>query len=94
VAVQVSYDPAQVHVSVRNTHSAGYPASPLAGTGSGLGLANLRQRIELVHGTLLAGPGPDGGFQVEATLPAYVPTLDAVAADAPAAAAPAAEPVV
>ena len=51
----------------------------LAGTGSGLGLASLRQRIELVHGTLHAGPGPDGGFCVEATLPAFVPTAEPVA---------------
>ncbi len=48
----------------------------LAGTGSGLGLASLRQRIELVHGTLRAGRAPDGGFCVEATLPAYVPTAE------------------
>jgi signal transduction histidine kinase len=48
----------------------------LAGTGSGLGLANLRQRIELVHGTLRAGPEPDGGFCVEVVLPAYVPTAE------------------
>ncbi len=48
----------------------------LAGTGSGLGIASLRQRIELVHGTLRAGPAPDGGFCVEAILPAYVPTAE------------------
>ena len=52
--------------------------SGLAGTGSGLGLAHLRQRVELVHGTLRAGPAPDGGFCVEATLPAYVPTAEPV----------------
>ncbi len=50
----------------------------LAGTGSGLGLASLRQRIELVHGTLRAGPEPDGGFCVEVVLPAYVPTAESV----------------
>jgi signal transduction histidine kinase len=48
----------------------------LAGTGSGLGIASLRQRIELVHGTLHAGPAPDNGFCVEAILPAYVPTAE------------------
>lgn len=48
----------------------------LAGTGSGLGLASLRQRIELVHGTLRAGPEPDGGFCVDVVLPAYVPTAE------------------
>jgi signal transduction histidine kinase len=54
----------------------------LVGTGSGVGLASLRRRVELVGGTLRAGPAPDGGFCVEATLPAYVPTA---AASAPAA---------
>ena len=53
--------------------------SGLSGTGSGLGIANLRRRIELVHGSLQAGPGADGGFCVEATLPAYVPTAEPVA---------------
>jgi signal transduction histidine kinase len=47
-----------------------------------VGLASLRRRVELVGGTLRAGPAPDGGFCVEATLPAYVPTA---AASAPAA---------
>lgn len=82
VLVRVSYDPSQVRLEVRNTPPAD-PAGPveagLAGTGSGLGLAGLRQRIELVHGTLRAGPVPDGGFSVEATLPAYVPTAEPVA---------------
>jgi signal transduction histidine kinase len=60
------------------------PAGPvladpaLARTGSGLGLASLRQRIELVHGMLRAGPEPDGGFCVEVVLPAYVPTAESV----------------
>ncbi len=74
VIVRVSYDAAQVRLVIRNTRPDGRPATALAGTGSGLGLAHLRQRIELVHGTLRAGPAPDGGFCVEATLPAYVPT--------------------
>jgi signal transduction histidine kinase len=53
--------------------------SDLAGTGSGLGIASLRQRVELVHGTLRAGGTADGGFCVEATLPAYVPTPEPAA---------------
>jgi signal transduction histidine kinase len=76
VLVQVSYDESQVRLSVRNAPVAGRPGSGLAATGSGLGLASLRQRIELVHGTLRAGPDPDGGFRLEATLPAYVPTAE------------------
>jgi signal transduction histidine kinase len=75
--IMVSYGPGQVRVTVGNTavpSGPGAARSPLAGTGSGLGLASLRQRVELVHGTLTAGPAPDGGFRLEASLPAYVPT--------------------
>src|SRR5215472_9682014 len=82
VLVRVSYDPSQVRLEVRNGPPAD-PAGPaqagLARTGSGLGITGLRQRIELVHGTLRAAPVPDGGFSVEATLPAFVPTAEPVA---------------
>src|SRR5690349_13516015 len=67
VVVRVSYDESQVQLSVRNTAVAAPLDSSLAATGSGLGLASLRQRIELVHGTLRAVGTPDGGFCVEAT---------------------------
>ena len=78
VLVQVSYGESEVRVAVTNTPPAGQPAaaSGLAERGSGLGLENLRQRIELVHGTLLARPTPDGGFRLEAVLPAYVHTAE------------------
>jgi signal transduction histidine kinase len=76
VTVRVEYDAAQVRLTIRNTPPTGEPNSALVGTGSGLGIANLRQRIELVHGTLRAKRAPDGGFCVEATLPAYVPTAE------------------
>jgi signal transduction histidine kinase len=84
VTVHLSYGDAQVRVAVRNTPPALAPGSGLdltglAGTGSGLGIAHLRQRVELVRGTLRAGPAPDGGFCLEATLPAYVPTAEPVA---------------
>jgi len=80
VTVRVSYGDAQVRLEIRNAPPPVAPADgALAGTGSGLGIANLRQRIELVHGTLRAGRAADGGFCLEATLPAYVPTADSVA---------------
>jgi signal transduction histidine kinase len=94
VTVRVSYGPSQLRLTVRNTppgraedasgRAADAPgwakdASRLAGTGSGLGIAQLRQRVELVQGTLRAGPSQDGGFCVEATLPAYVPTAESAA---------------
>jgi signal transduction histidine kinase len=52
------------------------PDRGLAATGSGVGLASLRQRIEVVHGTLRAAGTPDGGFCLEATMPSYVPTAE------------------
>jgi signal transduction histidine kinase len=82
VTVRVEYEETQVRVTIRNTPPTGEPGGlaaagfELAGTGSGLGILGLRQRIELVHGTLRAGRAPDGGFSVEATLPAYVPTAE------------------
>src|SRR5215472_13314157 len=82
VIVHVGYDESWVRIVVSNGlppsrgagHGQAESGSRLVATGSGLGLASLRQRIELVHGTLRAGPSPDGGFCLEATLPAYVPT--------------------
>jgi signal transduction histidine kinase len=74
VRVRVRYDPAEVRLEVRNTPPTRPVDAGLIGTGSELGLASLRRRVELVGGTLDAGPAPDGGFCVEATLPAYVPT--------------------
>ena len=84
VTVHISYGDAQVRLEVRNTAPVLAPGravdlSGLAGTGSGLGLAHLRQRVELVHGTLRAGPAKDGGFCLEARLPAYIPTAEPVA---------------
>jgi len=78
VQVHVRYGESQVELSVRNTAAPG-SARELAATGSGIGIASLRQRIELVHGTLRAGRSADGGYCLEATMPAFVPTTDPVA---------------
>jgi signal transduction histidine kinase len=74
VLVRVRYEPAGVRVTIRNTPPTGPVDAGLVGTGSGVGIANLQRRVELVQGTLHVGPAADGGFCVEATLPAYVPT--------------------
>jgi signal transduction histidine kinase len=74
VTVRVRYEQARMRLTVRNTAPTGRPDDGLTATGSGFGMAELRQRIELVHGTLRAGPRDDGGFGVEAVLPAFVPT--------------------
>ncbi len=76
VVVRVSYGESQVRLSVRNTAGTTPPDGSLAATGSGVGLASLRQRIELVHGTLHAAGTPDGGFFLEAAMPSYVPTAE------------------
>ncbi len=76
VRVQLGYGQSQVRVVVSNGRAARTADRELSGTGSGLGLAGLRQRVELMHGTLRAGPAPDGGFRLEAVLPAYVPTAE------------------
>jgi signal transduction histidine kinase len=74
VWVRVRYDPAEVRLEVRNSSPTRPLDAGLVGTGSGMGLAGLQRRVELVGGALDAGPAPDGGFRVAATLPAYVPT--------------------
>jgi signal transduction histidine kinase len=79
VTVRVDYGDTQVQLSVLNTAAAVVTGTDLTATGSGLGLASLRQRVELVQGTLHAGLTPDGGFCLDATMPSYVPTAEPAA---------------
>ncbi|WP_019871726.1 sensor histidine kinase [Salinispora oceanensis] len=37
--------------------------------GNGLGLVGMRERVEMLHGTITTGPRPEGGFRVAAHLP-------------------------
>jgi signal transduction histidine kinase len=79
VTVRVGYDGARVSLAIRNMAPPdGGGAGALASTGSGLGLAGLQQRVEVVHGTMRAEATRDGGFCLEAELPAYVPTAEPV----------------
>ena len=39
------------------------------GDGGGHGLVGMRERVDLHHGTLAAGPRDGGGFEVHAVLP-------------------------
>ncbi|MEV7194202.1 sensor histidine kinase [Streptomyces sp. NPDC093510] len=45
------------------------PATSADAGGSGNGLAGMRERAAALDGTIEAGPRPDGGFRVTATLP-------------------------
>jgi len=56
-------------VRVRVTNQRPVSADTLL-PGSGVGLIGLRERVALVGGTLTAGPTTDGGWQVDARLPA------------------------
>jgi signal transduction histidine kinase len=76
--VNVRYGTDRVRLTIRNTPATQTVDSGLSGSGSGTGLLGLRQRVELVGGSLYAGPKDDGGFEVDAILPAYVPTGEKV----------------
>jgi signal transduction histidine kinase len=76
VVVRLNYSQDRIRLTVRNSAPGRRPDDDLTASGSGTGLLGLRQRVELVSGTLRTGPTSDGGFEVDATLPAYVPTRD------------------
>ena len=65
VRIDVVGDIDRVRLTVRDD-GAEVPAS---GQLSGFGLIGMRERASLLGGTLLAGPGPDRGWVVEATFP-------------------------
>jgi signal transduction histidine kinase len=71
VQVWVSYTKQDVRVSVRNDAPKGDRDAALAAAGSGTGLLGLRERVEMLGGTFVAGPDGDG-FLVDARLPASV----------------------
>ena len=57
-------------VMLRVTNGPGVPAGPQSnGHRPGHGLTGMRERVELLGGSLSAGPAPDGGFVVSAVLP-------------------------
>ena len=67
VAVTLDYRPAELAVAVVNRR----PTRPAAALPSGgHGLVGLRERVRAAGGDLRAEPRLDGGFAVEAVLPA------------------------
>lgn len=67
-AVHVSVHCAQgcVRVCVRDD---GHPSGQSSGARGGFGLIGLAERLDSLGGTLRAGPRPEGGWEVVATLP-------------------------
>ncbi|MQA09672.1 MAG: two-component sensor histidine kinase [Pseudonocardiaceae bacterium] len=76
VRIVVRYGADRIRLSVRNTAPRRDVDSGLRGTGSGAGLHGLRQRVELIRGSLQAESTADGGFEVSVILPVYVPTAE------------------
>ncbi|MBA8928078.1 signal transduction histidine kinase [Kutzneria viridogrisea] len=74
--VRVSYGCDAVRLSVSNTVPRFTQDPGLSGTGGGTGLLGLRHRVELVSGSLTAGPLADGGFELLAVLPAQTTTVE------------------
>jgi len=68
--VDVDYGRDQVRIAAHTGAAGRGGAGPLPRTGGGTGLTGLRERVELIGGSLTAGPAPGGGFQVETVLPA------------------------
>lgn len=74
VEVRVRGERDAVHVEVLDdgTGSSAVPSSA-RGRGSGYGLVGMRERVEVLGGHLEAGPLPEGGWAVTATIPRSVP---------------------
>lgn len=62
--VRLEYGPDQLRVVVADDGP-----GPRAAIGGGHGVAGMRERVEAVGGRMDAGPGPGGGFRVDARLP-------------------------
>lgn len=67
VDVHVALKDGELTITVRNSTTA--ERSTIAHTGSGLGLAGMRERVEALDGSLAAGPDAEGGFRLSARLP-------------------------
>lgn len=68
VSIRLALTGDSLEIEVRD-RGGGSP-SGLAGTGAGMGLRGMRERIESLGGSVEAGPCPEGGWRVHARLPA------------------------
>ncbi|MFJ1577315.1 sensor histidine kinase [Streptomyces sp. NPDC088147] len=75
VLIRLTYGADEVTLEVRNTGGKGAAPAGLGASGSGYGLLGMRERAELLGGTLEAGPGGpedpgEKGFSVRLRVPA------------------------
>ncbi|MGW2151041.1 sensor histidine kinase [Nonomuraea bangladeshensis] len=66
VTLRLRYQPDALTIRVVNAA----PARPVTAPGGGHGLPGMRERAAMLGGDLVAGPTPDGGYEVSAFLPA------------------------
>ncbi|GLW95917.1 two-component sensor histidine kinase [Microtetraspora sp. NBRC 16547] len=71
VTLRISYGPRELALLVEDDGAGA--AKPVAGLGGGNGIPGMRERAAALGGSLSAGPRPDGGFRVSATLPLPAP---------------------
>jgi signal transduction histidine kinase len=66
--VHVDHQDGRIDLAI---HDDGSPAVAQGGSesGKGHGIAGMRERAEALGGSLSAGPSPEGGFLVTASLP-------------------------
>ncbi|MFD4554685.1 sensor histidine kinase [Streptomyces sp. NPDC058469] len=68
VDLAVSVEDTGVHIDCHDTGPGTATAGPRPSHDEGHGLAGMRERAALYHGTVTAGPAPGGGWTVRATL--------------------------
>ena len=75
VRVETGYLPTGLTLRIANTPATRPvdPASAPLSPGLGHGLLGMRERTAMLGGELVAGPTPDGGYEVTATLPLDTP---------------------
>jgi signal transduction histidine kinase len=74
ITVRIQIDAATVGIRVRNAPSPISSTASTTSTGPGHGLRGMRERAELLGGTLTAAATSDGGWEVNAVLPVAAPT--------------------
>ena len=68
VELAVTVDELRLHIDCHDTGPGGTVTGPVPSHDEGHGLAGMRERAALYHGTVTAGPAPGGGWTVRVTL--------------------------